>query len=135
MRIDQEFQIRSDDWSWQLLGHAETDLFVRIVSDRYDFSSMVFSDFRIHMAHGELIHRALDVVRSHFHGPAAGMQIKFLDIMPVAPGEVLDKEVLVARHDQIVDALRKHGAAHDYCVSNSILNYRAGKYETTVTTA
>ncbi|MCB1466081.1 MAG: hypothetical protein KDK08_02755 [Rhizobiaceae bacterium] len=130
-----EFHIRSDDWSWQLLGPSETKLFVRITSKQSDPFAMVFSDFIIHAAPSELVQKALDAVRSHFCGPAQGMQLRFMDISPGSPNQELDKDAVVLRHDQIVAAIRTFGLKHAYEISNSMLDFRNGKYDTIVTTS
>ncbi len=135
MQLFGEFQIRSDDWSWQLLGPPETKLFVRITSKQSDAFSMVFSDFLIHAAPSELVQEALEAVRSHFCGPAQGMQLRFMDIAPASPSDELDKDAIVSRHDQIVATVRTFGSKHGYEISNSMLDFRNGKYDTIVTTS
>ncbi|SMD10566.1 hypothetical protein SAMN06295998_1333 [Primorskyibacter flagellatus] len=135
MKVGEEFQIREDDWSWQLIAPPATKLYVRITSRPSDKTSLIFTDFNIHSAPSDMVQRALDVVRGTFRGPSSGMRLQFLDIFPQRTdfGEDEKKEIIL-RHDQILNLIKEHGIRQGYTVENSFLDLRGGKYDTIVIT-
>ena len=126
-----KFQIREDDWSFQIFSPGSKRFFIRITTDKTNTESMIFSDFTLDPNDTDRALQALRLVKQHFHGPTSGMRIVFQDIHPTDRNGT-DYAEIVRRHDQIVDVMKSYADEAGWEIDNIFLEPSGEKFNIVV---
>lgn len=126
-----ELYTRADDFSFQIMAKGSARFFVRVTSPKSSKTPIIFSDFILNSDDDDRAIEALHLLKRQGFPLAPAMKLVFQDIHPSYSDES-DRSELVRRHDQIVAVVKDYAAQAGLSVKNTLLDPKAGKFETVV---
>lgn len=127
------FNVREDDYSFQITSPTSRRFFLRISPKCGDEREVTFSDFLLEPDDSELAIQALHELENHHGRPQPGTTLRFLDIYPTYH-VTRNQEQLITRHNQIVDIVKTYLGNINLTLENIFLDQRAGKFDTVIIT-
>ena len=122
---------RADDFSFQIMAKGSARFFVRVTSPKTSQTPIVFSHSILNHDDDDRATAALHLLNEQGFPLAPAMKLLFQDIHPSYSDES-DRSELVRRHDQIVAVVKDYAAQAGLSVENTLLDPKAGKFETVV---